>query len=302
MPDGAGPVRRVRHATLTVAAIALALGGGATWLVLRGVPGQAQPTDEFANVLMHVHGLGVDPADGVLYAASHTGLFRLPEDPSGKAERVADRWQDTMAFTVVGPNRFLASGHPDLREDEPDMLGLIESRDAGGTWEALSRQGVSDFHVLQPAGGLLYGYDSTAGRLLVTVDQQTWQARSTMVMTALAANPADTGTLLAVAADGGLRRSEDGGRSFTPLPGTPVLATLAWPDPGVVYGTDPDGTVLTSPDGGTTWQPRGTLDGPAAALTAEDLATVHVATDTGVYTSTDGGRTFEVRYPITLGR
>jgi hypothetical protein len=287
---------------LTAAATALALGGGTTWLALREAPEHVQPTDEFANVLLHVHGLGVDPADGALYAASHTGLFRLPEDPSGKAERVADRWQDTMAFTVVGPSRFLASGHPDLREDRPDILGLIESRDAGRTWEPLSREGVSDFHALQPAGDLLYGYDSTAGRLLVTADQETWEPRSTLVMTALATDPADTDTLLAVTADGALRRSEDGGRSFTPLPGSPVLDTLAWPNPGEVYGTAPDGTVLTSPDGGTTWQSRGTLDGPATALTAEDSATVHVATDTGIYTSTDGGRTFEARYPTTLGR
>ena len=37
------------------------------------VPGGADPGIE------HVHGLGVDPADGVLYAATHYGLFRLPE-------------------------------------------------------------------------------------------------------------------------------------------------------------------------------------------------------------------------------
>jgi hypothetical protein len=35
----------------------------------------------------HVHGLGVDPADGMLYAATHYGLFRVPE--VGEAERVA---------------------------------------------------------------------------------------------------------------------------------------------------------------------------------------------------------------------
>jgi hypothetical protein len=48
----------------------------------------------------------------------------------GKPERVADRWQDTMGFAVVGPDHFLASGHPDLREDLPAHLGLIESTDS----------------------------------------------------------------------------------------------------------------------------------------------------------------------------
>lgn len=77
------------------------------------------------------------PADGALYAATHTGLFRL--DGDGNVERIADRYQDTMGFTVAGPDEFLASGHPDLRDKElqvegkPPLLGLIESPDAGRT-------------------------------------------------------------------------------------------------------------------------------------------------------------------------
>jgi len=42
----------------------------------------------------------------------------------------------------------LASGHPDLRESKPVLLGLIESRDAGQTWEPLSMEGRSDSHAL----------------------------------------------------------------------------------------------------------------------------------------------------------
>lgn len=44
--------------------------------------------------LGHVHGLGVTPEDGDLYVASHFGVFRIVD---GELERVADRWQDTMA-------------------------------------------------------------------------------------------------------------------------------------------------------------------------------------------------------------
>ena len=39
--------------------------------------------------LVHVHGLGVNPADGLLYAASHSGLFRV--DEKGRADRIANR-------------------------------------------------------------------------------------------------------------------------------------------------------------------------------------------------------------------
>ena len=60
-------------------------------------------------------------------------MFRI--DEHGTATRIADRWQDTMAFTVTvtGAGTFLGSGHPDLREDLPPHLGLIESTDAGET-------------------------------------------------------------------------------------------------------------------------------------------------------------------------
>ncbi len=75
---------------------------------------------------VHVHGLGINPADGSLFIATHTGLFRVGKD-SQKAVRVAARYQDTMGFSIVGPNRFLGSGHPDAREQKlPPLLGLIE--------------------------------------------------------------------------------------------------------------------------------------------------------------------------------
>ena len=52
--------------------------------------------------VVHVHGLGVDPGDGTLYAATHSGLFRLPA--SGKpAQRVAMRL--TAGSTAMTPRR-----------------------------------------------------------------------------------------------------------------------------------------------------------------------------------------------------
>jgi hypothetical protein len=43
-------------------------------------------------------------------------------------------------FTVVGPNRFLGWGHPDLKEARekhlPSLLGLIESTDSGESWQS----------------------------------------------------------------------------------------------------------------------------------------------------------------------
>ncbi|MBA3802551.1 MAG: hypothetical protein H0X22_06565, partial [Acidimicrobiia bacterium] len=59
--------------------------------------------------MSHVHGLGLNPADGSLIVATHNGTFRIPAD-SEDAERLGDSLQDTMGFTVVGPDHFLGSG------------------------------------------------------------------------------------------------------------------------------------------------------------------------------------------------
>jgi hypothetical protein len=65
--------------------------------------------------VVHVHGLGINPKDGGLYAATHTGLFVIGD---GTATRVSGRLQDTMGFTVVGPDHFIGSGHPDFRDTQ----------------------------------------------------------------------------------------------------------------------------------------------------------------------------------------
>jgi hypothetical protein len=166
--------------------------------------------------LIHVHGLGINPADGTLYAATHTGLFAVRD---GVGQRVADRLQDTMGFTVVGPDHFLGSGHPDFRDTQlyqPDrrpLLGLIESRDAGRSWQPLSLLGEADFHALQIAHGLVYGYDATGQRFMVTRDRRRWQVRSTVELVGFAVSPTDPE--LVVATTGGvLLRSTDGGRHW----------------------------------------------------------------------------------------
>lgn len=96
------PRRRGRAAALLAAAAVLLAACTSTGPATK----QAATPDPGTG---HLHGLGVDPADNTVYAAGHLGVFRLS---SGKAVRVADRYQDTMGFTVTGPSTFLASGHP----------------------------------------------------------------------------------------------------------------------------------------------------------------------------------------------
>ena len=104
--------------------------------------------------------------------------------------------------------------------------------------------------------------------------------------------------MLASTTEGQLQRSEDGGRSFFPVPRAPRLTALAWSPSALLYGTSRDGTLVTSRDGGFSWQAAGKLDGPAHALTLAKDSTVYAATATGIYSSTDGGATFTLRYRI----
>ena len=250
--------------------------------------------------LEHVHGLGVDPADGVLYAASHFGLWRVPEE--GKATRVADRYQDTMGFTVVGPEAFLGSGHPDFQLDPelPTRLGLIRSADAGETWEGVSLSGEADFHVLRAAHGRVYGWDAGTGQVMVSTDEgESWETRSTLDLRDMVVSPDEPETLLATT-EAGLMRTDDGGRSWAQVVGVPVMLVLAWSASDSLYGITPDGTVQHSVDGGQTWTRRGAVEGEpeALAVSVEGASErVYVAVvEQGILSSDDGGATFTVRY------
>ena len=261
--------------------------------------GSTAPTGAVVGI-EHVHGLGVDPAGGVLYAATHFGLWRMPE--AGQASRVADRYQDTMGFTVVGPNTFLGSGHPDFQKDPelPTRLGLIRSSDAGESWQSISLGGEADLHVLHALHGRIYGWDAEAGRVLVSDDDgATWDTRSTLDVRDLAVSPEDPESLLATT-EQGLLRSADGGRVWGPVPAAPALVVLAWGAADSLYGVTPAGDVVHSVDGGTTWLPRGTVAGEPEAITVDIVGgaeRLHVAvSERGILSSVDGGATFDVRY------
>jgi photosystem II stability/assembly factor-like uncharacterized protein len=241
----------------------------------------------------HVHGLGVDPRDGALYAGTHYGLIRLPEE--GEPTRVADRVQDFMGFTVAGPGHYLASGHPGEGQGGPSSLGLIESTDGGQTWQALSLAGEADFHSLEARHGRVYGLNSLTGEFMVSNDKQTWDTRGALPMADFAVSPEDPDVLLATT-EQGLARSEDGGKTYSAVPTAPLLQLVSWAEDGAIVGAAPDGSVHASTDGGQTWQQRGSLDAAPHALTATSDSDVFAAVDGAILASTDGGRSFDVRH------
>ena len=246
---------------------------------------------------VHVHGLGVNPADGALFIATHTGLFRAPRGEP-EAERVGESYQDTMGFTVVGADRFLGSGHPDAREiseGEPPLLGLIESRDAGEHWRRVSLSGQADFHVLRYVRGRIYGYDATSNRILVSRDSgRTWMQRTAPApLIDLVVDPASASRLLAVAGDG-LYRSRDGGASWLRV--SRAAGFLAWPSTRRLLLVDGRGSIFASTDGGRAWDALGTVGGEPSAFIAVSERDLYAALHDGtVKRSRDGGRSWSVR-------
>ena len=288
-----GPVRVT--IILAAALTALALGSCGDRESTEPQPSSNDPS-ELGPI--HVHGLGVNPADGALFIATHTGMFRLASGDSDPV-RVGGNFQDTMGFTVVGPDSFLGSGHPDPRGDLPPFLGLIESSDAGNSWQPRSLLGDADFHVLEAQGERVYGFGSDfttrEEQFLISRDGgQNWsEEEPPESLLSLAINPADPEELIASGPEA-LYRSVDGARSWRPVAGEPGL--LSWPEPDQLLLVDGGGSVATSAAPGSPWQVTGEIGGEPAAFEAASSDVLHVALHDGtIQESLDGGESWNVR-------
>lgn len=282
--------RPIPRALLATAGTALAS------LVLAACGGGSSDAGETAaatsEALSHVHGLGVDPADGRVYVATHNGLYTIAKGE--KPKLVGDRRDDFMGFTVTGKNTFIASGHGAPGSGRPGNLGLVETHDAGRKWTSWSLSGKADFHSLESAKGIVYGYEG--GRIRVSDDLKSWDDRATLEALDLAVNPGGD-TLLATTAEG-VVTSTDGGRTFGEGSGQ-VQAFVSWPAEKSLFGIDTSGRLSGSGDGGKSWKQLTTVPGgQPQALTAVDADHILAATMTGVYESRDGGRTFAQLAPL----
>lgn len=297
-PRGPGQVRWDRRLFVAVAVVAVP---AVLWAGVR-LAGRDRPSALNAAAdpgVSHVHGLGVNPADGTLYVATHHGTFRL--GPDRQAKRVGGSYQDTMGFTVAGADRFLGSGHPDpegFRRGQPPRLGLIESTDAGVHWRPLSLSGEVDFHGLAFVRDRIYGWDASSGRFMVSSDGRSWDTRSALPLAGFAVDPGDEAHMVGAGPDG-LVASRDGGRSWIRQPG-PALAVFSWDAGAGLLGATGDGAVHRSADGGSTWSPAGQLAGSPQALLATTGGWYAAAGDgdgaTGIYRSGDDGRNWELYY------
>jgi hypothetical protein len=227
--------------------------------------------------LQHVHGLGVDPLQGALYAATHSGLFRFTGH--GDPEHMGD-YRDLMGFTVIGPDHFLASGHPDVagvRDGLPGHLGVMQSTNGGSGWEIIALRGEADLHAIAYTDGQAYAVDATSGRFLASSDLRTWETRSSSSALSIAVDPDNAQRI--VTADGfRLQISEDGGRTWRPLQGPPLLL-VAWGAGSDLWGVAGDGRTYSRLPVDGSWQELDRLPGEPQAVLADGVTMFAAAHD-----------------------
>ena len=272
------------------------LAGAATLIAaaLSGCGGSDEPATPEAvrnPTIEHIHGVTAD-ADDTVFVATHDGLFAAKPSTT-RVQRVGASEQDLMGFALAEPGRFIASGHPDARQDQPPHLGLIESDDGGRTWENVSLLGEADFHVLRTAGSLVYAYDGVQSRLMVSDDGgRTWNSRGAVQpIFDLAIDPRDPRRVVG-ATERGLYVSRNGGESWRPLD-RDRSGSLAWTERHGLILFDSSGAVHRLGD--AAWQQVGRLDAPPAAVAASGSALL-AGLETGmVMRSDDGGRSWVLR-------
>ena len=244
--------------------------------------------------VIHIHGLGRNPADDALFIATHTGLFRVGSNDRSP-ERVADLYQDTMGFTIVGRDHFLGSGHPGSIENDPPFLGLIESRNAGSSWRPISLRGDVDFHVLEAQGNTVYGlgsdWETREARFLRSDDRgRTWtRLTPPEELLGLAIDPQDPRVSVALGEERGWL-SRDGGASWRPLPIPGGLVT--WNRELGLIAVDLAGAVRSASEPTSEWNEVGRLPGTPAALEAVDDELLAATHESQVLSSPDGGGTW----------
>ncbi|MBC7594271.1 MAG: exo-alpha-sialidase [Kineosporiaceae bacterium] len=246
------------------------------------------PSKPSATDFGHIHGIGLNPADNSVYVASHNGVFAIVD---GKGVLIANRRQDTMGFTIAGPNDFLASGHPDPASETPNPLGLIRSTDGARTWQTQSLGGKDDLHSIDSAGGLVYAYGA-AGEVMMSRDRTSWKPVLRAALIDFAVDPQRSTRLVATTGDGRVI-TWDVGEKPRPVTSAPPLVFIDRTSRSELVGVDPSGQVFTSDPDGKTWSTRQQLPGQPESISVR-ANTWLAATSTGIYQSVDEGRSWSL--------
>ena len=283
------PARRFRGSVM-VAAAALTIGVIAVVAIL--VMGRLQPRSgqtAWARLgTADVHSLafvGNDTSN--LLFGHHQGL--LESHDGGRSWQALPTQVDAMGMRPAGDGSIVIAGH----------LVFTASRDGGKTWQAIPAKLPNlDIHgfARDPADpARMWAALATGGLWESSNFGIDWtRVREDTVVFPVAVRAGSTTKLIAIDA-AGLEASDDGGRTWVPLPTPPtypMTAFTATPDGVILYAGSLD-TLYRSDDAGQSWTATGYKGSAFALATSDDGRTVAVVSQqTEFFRSSDGGRTW----------
>ncbi len=276
--------RTPRSASMVIFCVAVGAIGivGCSSANVTGAPSAASSgsaaisTVQLSQELAHIHGAVVDPTNQTIIAGTHAGAWRIAVN--GSVVKLGTSNDDFMGFTIVSPQRWIASGHPGSGSSSPNPLGLIESTDQGVTWVPVARVGETDFHALAARGNTVVGSDGHAGLIKSTDAGRSWAAAAPIQV----AGVAYSGQRLLAATSKGIEFSTNDGGSFELVPQSPMAVMLSAVG-NAAWAVDRTGQVWRSTDSGATWQVQASVPG-AAGIAAVDDTRAYVITGTELVT------------------
>ena len=203
------------------------------------------------------------------------------------------------AFTILGPDRFLASAHRSAGERAASR-GVLESRDAGRSWRYLSLRG-QEVHYLRAEEGHVLAFipendaEGVEQEMLISRDGgRTWPvSEHGNPFLDVVPDPAKPDYRLVASGLGGTWSSPDLGASWRPI--SNPHGFLAWPTKDHLYVADIGGVMRKSTDG-RRWRDVGRVGGQPVALRATGRDDLNVLLVDGlVGSSDDGGATWSLR-------
>lgn len=296
-------MKRALAVAIAVAAIASGACGGGD----RSAGGSQAATRsdrlvDFSKKPPYVNALDLDPADGSLLLTTNRGFWRI--DPESD---VVSRVRGTVTagpksspvgtfleLKVVGPGRYVGSGHPDAKT-LPSFLGYMESDDGGKTWRVISRLGNADLHKIVLQHDRMYAFDAVLGAMLISKDGgRTFTEEFTPrgLIIDFEVDPADPQRIVA-STEEQLFRTTDGGKSWRGIDSAEGIR-LAWTAPDALFRAEKDGTVQRSRDAGGSWEPVGSVPGEPYKFKAKGPEALLLALSDGTVVETaDGGQTWK---------
>jgi photosystem II stability/assembly factor-like uncharacterized protein len=271
-----------------------------------GTAGSAPRSSRLVNFTKkppYVNALDIDPQTKDFLLTTNRGFYRIAPDGSkvtpirgtisaqGKRSTIGT----FLELLVVGPQRFIGSGHPDVQGTLPSFLGFITSDDDGKTWKAVSRLGDADLHKIVLAHGRMYAFDAVLSAILISGDNgRTFTENFTPrgLIIDFEVDPANPKRIVA-ANESELFRSTDTGESWRPIDRRDGIR-LSWPAPDALYRALKDGTVQRSGNGGDTFEDVSSVDGEPYKFKAISKDELYLALSDGtIVHTTDAAKTWE---------